>query len=58
MLHALRDVREFRLVELVGEDNVLQLTSTGGRTAGVVRGNGIRTEARKKLLMADGGEVE
>jgi hypothetical protein len=58
MLHALRDVREFRLVELVGEDNVLQLTTTGGRTAGVVRGNGIRSEARKKLLMADGGEVE
>ena len=50
MLHALKDVREFQLVELIESDNVVQLTATGGRTATVARGNGIREDARKKLL--------
>ena len=49
VLHALKDVRDFRLVEFVGDDDNVQLTATGNRTAGVLRKNGIREHAGRLL---------
>ena len=42
MLHALQDLREFRLVEFVGDDDRVQLTPVGGRTATVLGKAAIR----------------
>jgi predicted transcriptional regulator len=50
LLHALKDARDFQLVEMVGEHNLVQLTGAGNRTATVVRGNDIREQAETKLL--------
>ena len=45
LLHALQDVREFRLVEFVGDDNRIRLTAVGDRTATVLSKQDIRREA-------------
>ena len=50
VLHALKGVQDFHLVEVVGEHNIIQLTSAGHRTATVIRGSEIREQAEKKLL--------
>src|SRR5688572_8917818 len=49
VLHALKDVRDFRLIELIGEDDLVQLTPAGRRTSDVVLKGHIRHEATKLL---------
>ena len=49
LLHALQDVREFRLVEFVGDENRVQLTAVGDRTATVLSKQDIRREAEMLL---------
>jgi hypothetical protein len=49
LLHALRTARELRLVEIVGEDDLVQLTPTGGRTASVLRRAQIEHDGMKQL---------
>jgi hypothetical protein len=49
LLRALRDSRDFRLVELVDDDDVVQLTPCGSRVASAMRRDGIETEGRKLL---------
>jgi len=44
-LRAIRDLREFRLVEFVGDDNRVQLTDPGSRTATVLSKADIRQSA-------------
>lgn len=49
MLRALRDVREFRLIEFVGDDDAVHLTDAGNRTATVLSKHRIRTDAARLL---------
>jgi hypothetical protein len=50
LLGAVRMAREFRLVEVVGEDDlVVQLTPTGRRTASVLRREQIEQDGMKQL---------
>ena len=50
LLGALRNVQEFRLIEFVGEGELVQLTQSGHRTVTVVQKDDIRREAARKLL--------
>lgn len=49
LLQSLQTVREFRLVELVGEGEVVQLTPCGNHTVTVIRKDEIRDQAAKLL---------
>ena len=49
LLRALRDARDFRLVEMVGDDDTVQLTPSGSRVASALRREGIESEGRKLL---------
>ena len=49
LMRTLRDAREFRLVELVGEDERVQLTPAGSRVARALRRDAIETDGRKLL---------
>jgi hypothetical protein len=49
LLRALRDSRDFRLVEMVGDDDTVQLTPSGSRVASTLRREGIESEGRKRL---------
>ncbi len=49
LLRALEQVRAFRLVELVGDEQVVQLTSEGTRTASALRREQINAEGMKLL---------
>jgi hypothetical protein len=44
-LHAIADVREFRLIEFAPDDDKVRLTASGSRTATAVAKDGIRREA-------------
>ena len=49
LLRALRESREFRLVELVGDDDIVQLTPSGNRVASALRREEIEADGRKLL---------
>jgi hypothetical protein len=49
MLRSLQDLREFRLVEFVGDDDRVQLTPVGSRTATVLGKASIRRSAAAVL---------
>jgi hypothetical protein len=49
LMRALRDSRDFRLVELVGDADVVQLTPAGSRVASALRRDAIEADGRKLL---------
>ena len=50
LLNALRTAREFRLIEVTGaEDDVVQLTASGTRTASMLRREQIEVDGMKQL---------
>ena len=50
LLHALRTLREFRLIEITGaEEDVVQLTGSGTRTASLLRREQIEHDGMKQL---------
>ncbi len=49
MLQALQTTREFRLIEIVGDDDLVQLTPAGSRTASVLRRAEIEADGMKQL---------
>ena len=49
LLHSLQSVRDFRLVEFVGEGEMVQLTRAGSQTVTVLQKDGMRREAARLL---------
>ncbi len=49
VLKALHNVRDFRLVDFIGEGDLVQLTAAGNRTVTVIQKDDIRKDAAKLL---------
>ena len=49
VLHALQTIKDFRLVDFVGEGDLVQLTASGSRTVTVVQKHDIKEQAARML---------
>ena len=49
LLHAIRDLQQFQLIEFLPEGNLVGLTGAGSKTATAVKSNEIRSSASRLL---------